>query len=132
MKYNLYFLQSIFLPDPYFVSIQTEMEINSDFSQNEQNHLAMGSSTTGTEKSYLQNQRNLFQQILQSEIFTNNSNSKESMKIQEKNSSDQNSIDIKIEDLSEDLTPQNQISLKFQEEIKIEIEPENELKSCSK
>ena len=44
----------------------------------------------------------------------------------------QDSIDIKIEDLSEDLTPQNQISLKFQEEIKIEIEPENELKSCSK
>jgi hypothetical protein len=44
----------------------------------------------------------------------------------------QDSIDIKIEDLSEDLTPQNQISLKFQEEIKIEIEPESELKSCGK
>ena len=42
------------------------------------------------------------------------------------------SIDIKIEDLSEDLTPQNQISLKFQEEVKIEIEPESELKSCGK
>jgi hypothetical protein len=44
----------------------------------------------------------------------------------------QDSIDIKIEDLSEDLTPQNQISLKFQEEIKIEIELESELKSCGK
>ena len=38
LKYNLYFLQFIFLPGPYFVSIQTEMEIDSDFSQNEQNH----------------------------------------------------------------------------------------------
>ena len=42
------------------------------------------------------------------------------------------SIDVKIEDLSEDLTPQNQISLNFREDIKIEIEPESELKSCSK
>ena len=42
------------------------------------------------------------------------------------------SIDIKIEDLSENLTPQNLISLKFQEEVKIEIEPENDLKSCGK
>ena len=42
------------------------------------------------------------------------------------------SIDIKIEDLSEDLTPQNQIPQKFHEEVKIEIEPENELKSCGK
>ena len=42
------------------------------------------------------------------------------------------SIDIKIEDLSEDLTPQNKISLKFQEDIKIEIEPESESKSYDK
>ena len=42
------------------------------------------------------------------------------------------SIDIKIEDLSENLTPQNLISLKFQEEVKIEIEPESESKSYDK
>ena len=42
------------------------------------------------------------------------------------------SIDIKIEDLSEGLTPQNQITLEFQDEIKIEIEPESELKSCDR
>ena len=42
------------------------------------------------------------------------------------------SIDIKIEDLLEDLTPQNQITLEFQDEIKIEIEPESKLESCDK
>ena len=40
------------------------------------------------------------------------------------------SIDIKIEDLLEDLTPQNQITLEFQDEI--EIEPESKLESCDK
>ena len=42
------------------------------------------------------------------------------------------SIDIKIEDLSEDLTPQNHISLEFQDEIKIQIESESESKSYEK
>ena len=42
------------------------------------------------------------------------------------------SIDIKIEDLLEDLTPQNQITREFQYEIKIEIEPQSKLSSSDK